>query len=113
LFKNLTVEGYDFGVWSIVSQVSLTFENLTPRAQAATRSSPGTGAAGGEALAGAAAGADSAPRRGPGTRLVWRSSIVPMLTASTAHSAQRIAIGAGELHQPAVGLRAFSMRHIA
>jgi hypothetical protein len=33
LFKNVTVEGFDFGVWSTISQFSLTFENLTLRGQ--------------------------------------------------------------------------------
>jgi len=33
LFKNVTVEGFDFGVWSTISQYSLTFENLTLRGQ--------------------------------------------------------------------------------
>jgi hypothetical protein len=33
LCKNVTVEGFDFGVWSTISQYSLTFENLTLRGQ--------------------------------------------------------------------------------
>lgn len=33
LFKNVTIEGFDFGVWSTISQYSLTFENLALRGQ--------------------------------------------------------------------------------
>jgi Pectate lyase superfamily protein len=33
LFKDVTVEGFDFGVWSTISQFSLTFEDLTLRGQ--------------------------------------------------------------------------------
>lgn len=33
IIKNVTVEGFDFGVWSTISQFSLTFENLTLRNQ--------------------------------------------------------------------------------
>lgn len=33
LFKNVTIEGFDFGVWSTISQFSLTFEDLTLRGQ--------------------------------------------------------------------------------
>lgn len=33
IIKNVTIEGFDFGVWSTISQFSLTFEDLTLRGQ--------------------------------------------------------------------------------